>query len=109
MALFDRDKTKGFYTELGNVEDECFFCRKKIEQRRVDKEIDRDEMYAEIKKLRGKLTNQKIVRIQRAGTTICICKECEDKIHAEMNPIKEEPVKETPPKKNTKGKNNGED
>ena len=69
----------------------------------MERKISIDERNAEIRKLRGKLTNKRIAKRIVGGQVFCICPECLAKINEECNPKEEAPKKEAPKKAKTDG------
>lgn len=90
MAMFDRSFTKTIYSQLGNDQDECYFCREVINEQMKEKKISIDERITALRSLRGTLAGKRIMKINFRGTEICVCPECIAKIYLEIFPkIKE--------------------
>lgn len=94
MALYDRSKTKSFYSEIAHAQDVCHYCEKAIKEKRDRREISHDEMNSSLKKLIGAMTGKRIVKFRYVGHEFCICPECLKNICSEVLP-NEEPIKET--------------
>lgn len=87
MALYSREQTKSFFSEIAHEQDVCVYCERAISQKRVEGKIDRDEMHKELRLLKGKLTGKRVMKLRYVGHDFCICPECVEKINAEINPI----------------------
>lgn len=91
MALYSREQTKSFFSEIANEQDICVYCEKAIAQKRADGEIDRDEMHRQLRLLKGKLTSKRVMKLRYVGHDFCICPQCVSKINAEINPEPSKP------------------
>lgn len=91
MAMFNRELTKDFYTEIANDSHVCYFCEKNIRDKRQSSSsakavITIDEMHRAIKALDGQLTGKRILSFNFYGNTVCICPECLSKTNQKVNP-----------------------
>lgn len=107
MALYNREQTKSFYSEIAHEQDICYYCEKAIQERRRSGQITLDEMHKELRLLRGKLTSKRVMKFRYVGHDFCACPECIAKIYEEtckVNTTKEtieEPTSETPKEEST--------
>lgn len=88
MAMYDREQTKTFYSQMGTEQDTCYYCAEEINENYRAKKISIDERWTKVAKLRGSLTSKRIMKINFRGTEICVCPECLAKIYMEISPIK---------------------
>lgn len=102
MALYDRELTRSFFSEIAHQQDVCVYCEKAINQKRTEGKLDRDETIKEHKLLRGKLTGRRVMKFRYLGHELCVCPECVNEINKEINPViikpleqPNEPVNET--------------
>lgn len=86
MAIYDINVTRSFYSELGNLEDVCYYCEKKLKERRSNKEITHDQLIKEHRNLVGKLENIRVAKMKYLGHEICICPNCLKSIVDEVIP-----------------------
>ena len=86
MALYSREQTKSFFSEIAHEQDVCLYCEKAISEKLNTGKINRDETYKELKLLRGKLTGKRVMKFRYVGHDFCICPECVSNINSEINP-----------------------
>lgn len=86
MALYDRSKTRSFYSELAHEQDHCYYCEKMIRKRMNNREISVDEMNKQIRALSGSLTGKRVMKFRYTGHDFCVCPVCLTKINEEVNP-----------------------
>ena len=67
MALYSKEDTKTFFTNIGGVNDVCYFCKKRLSEQYNKNSIPYDEMKDELKKLDRKLISKRIVKIESLG------------------------------------------
>ena len=91
MALYDRSKTRSFFSEIAHTQDVCYYCEKAIREKRDRREIDLDEMNKELRALVGKLTGVRVPKFRYVGHEFTVCPECLKNICNEVFP-KEEKV-----------------
>lgn len=91
MALYDRTKTRSFFSEIAHSQDICYYCEKAIRSKREKKEITLDEMNRELRELRGKIDGVRVPKFRYVGHEFTVCPECLKKICDEVLP-KEEPA-----------------
>lgn len=90
MALYSREQTKSFFSEIAHEQDVCLYCEKAISEKLNTGKINRDEMHKELKLLKGKLTGKRVMKFRYVGHDFCICPECVSNINAEINPAPKE-------------------
>jgi hypothetical protein len=114
MAMYDINATKGFFSELANDQDVCYFCEKETRKEFSNKGISFDEMSKKLKDLRGKEIKNRVVKLTYLGHELCICKNCLSKAQheIEMTGVKSKPDAKpaddinTNKEENPKGKTN---
>lgn len=86
MALYDRNKTRSFFSELAHEQDVCYYCEKAIREKRANREIDLDEMNKQLKQLRGAIANVRVPKLRYVGHEMTICPNCLKGICEEVLP-----------------------
>lgn len=92
MALYDSEKYRTIYTDIGKKDDTCIYCNLAIKDLRLKKQITTDEAIAETKKINGNLENKRVAKFSVSGNSICICGKCLTKALNEIEKNKETSV-----------------
>lgn len=113
MALYDRNQTRSFFSELAHEQDICYYCEKTIREKRNNREIDLDEMNKQLKGLRGAIANVRVPKLRYVGHEMTICPNCLKSICEEVLPketdtktVEVEAVEEIKADTKAKGKGN---
>lgn len=89
MAMYDRSKTRSFYSEIAHAQDVCHYCEKAIREKRDRREITHDEMNYSLRKLVGAMTGKRVAKFRYVGHEFCICPDCLKNICSEVFPKEE--------------------
>ena len=86
MALYRKEDTQTLFTDIGGINDVCYYCREKLKAKYNNNEITLEEMSREIKELNKKMLSKRIVKIEHLGLNICICADCVKQMYNEIFP-----------------------
>ena len=84
MALLDMSFTKGFFSEIANSDDICYYCEKAIREERNKGKLRHDDFIKKIKSITGVLEGKRVAKLNYVGHQFCICPNCLESIVKEV-------------------------